>query len=315
MCCKRIISTALSIIGKAQKQPFFIFYDSRSGSTLLARLLVDELGVIIPPESRFLPPLLALGSGNSKSITVEQFLSVLSEDWKFQDWNIDLGELEHYLAETKINCNKRELLNGLIRFYIQKAGIAQANLAYFGFKKGNYQYHTSEISTIYPQSHFICLVRDGRAVFNSKKTSLYSETGLPFETDPTQAAKEWVRCLQSFEYILSHYKSRSALVHYEDLIMNPDNTIDQLADFLEIPRLRGKHQKAQYQVPTRYGELHKNVYEKPMDDRVKAWKQELLPAEIRDYESIAGEFLLKYGYDLVTDTMSRSTVFDHDSSP
>jgi hypothetical protein len=60
-------------------------------------------------------------------------------------------------------------------------------------KKGNYAFHHEQIKSTFPNSNFLAIIRHNRAVFSSQKNSIYSRTGVPFQTNPYRAAKARVK--------------------------------------------------------------------------------------------------------------------------
>lgn len=275
--------------------PFFIFFDSRSGSSFLARLLVDRAGAVIPPEANFVPRVLRKKFSRLGFRRNREFEEILVKDDKFHDWKVDMRRFHLYLVEVKPR-TKTDYLNAIVGFYLSEAGCDATDMRKFGFKKGNYQYHHRAISEVYPDAKFICLIRDGRAVFNSKRKSIYSKTGEPFATDPEEAAREWVRCAENFETLLREYPERTRLVRYEDLIADSENEIQKLADFIGLKLKEIPGGGYQYEVPSRYGALHENVDKDPMRGKIDQWREELPEADRRKFEAIAGEKLSAFAY-------------------
>jgi hypothetical protein len=52
-------------------------------------------------------------------------------------------------------------------------------------------------------------------------------------------------------------------------------------------------------VPEYVASLHQNVGRSPLINRVDAWKNELTAAEVRAFEQVAGDILVKKGYELM----------------
>lgn len=275
--------------------PFFIFFDSRSGSSFLARLLVDRAGAVISPEANFVPRVLRKKFSRLRFRRTREFAEILEADDKFRDWKIDMRRFHLYLVKAKAR-TKTDYVNAIVEFYLMEAGYAPSYLRKFGFKKGHYQYHHHAISEVYPEAKFICVIRDGRAVFNSKRKSIYSKTGQPFETEPEEAARKWVRCVENFETLLREYPDRTRLVRYEDLIADSESEIQKLADFIGLKVKEIPGGGYQYEVPSRYGSLHENVDIDPIRAKIDQWRDELPAADQRKFEAMAGEKLTAFGY-------------------
>ena len=278
-----------------EKSPFFIMYDSRSGSTFLANLLVEQFGVVVPPESRFLPGFLQTKLSNSSIINLFKFLEVLKRDNKFLDWS--LGYLYIFFKLFLKKCRShRDFITQLIFSYYDKNKIKSKDISLFGFKKGSYISYVDRILEVFPNSKIIYLIRDGRAVFSSKKTSLYSETKLPFETNPERAADIWIKSIDKFEYFMNQYPNNFLLTKYESIIEDETNELKRILKFLDLEDIHSI--KYEYKIPEKYSKLHDNVKKSPIISRISAWKNNLSNEEIIAYEKKAKDYLVKYGYEI-----------------
>lgn len=278
--------------------PFFIFSDARSGSNLLARLLVDRYAVAVPPESRFLPDVLEKKFSRVRLVKVLQLIGILSGDRKFKDWELQTVPLFLALMSGRLT-GSADMVAVLMRQYAGKINIPASGPLYFGFKKGSYQWHADSIIAAYPEAKILYLVRDGRAVFASKKRSRHSETGEPFETDAARAAQQWMRCMENMARLCARYPDRVRPVYYEALLADPETIIAGIGTFLGIEERAHEH-TITYSVPERYAALHGNVHNDIMDTRADAWREELSPAEVATYEQAAGRMLAAQGYVLVS---------------
>ncbi len=180
----------------------------------------------------------------------------------------------------------------------------------FGVKKGSYIYHYSRLKEIFPKAKFIGIIRDGRAVFNSKKQSIYSGTGKPFEINPYRAAKEWCKKLRMLQEIKNTYKE-TLVIYYEKMIQNPIKTVKIACDFLGISSQIGNiSNNKKYFVSNRYGDLHKNIGKEALTSRISEWKNALSFDEIFAFESVAYNELLSEGYEIVNSHKSLKNVTD-----
>jgi hypothetical protein len=166
-----------------------------------------------------------------------------------------------------------------------------------GVKKGSYVYYLNSIRQLFPSARFLCLIRDGRAVFHSKKNSRYSVTGRPFTTDPRDAAKVWKERMNLMRQ-LERLGARCHMVHYENLIADTDHSLDEIGEFLGL--VRAEDSRATYAIGERYeGGLHQNIHRPPLTERIDYWRQGLSAEEIGAFEAIAGAELEREGYSLV----------------
>lgn len=288
-----------------QKDPFFIFYEPRSGSTFLANLLIKHYNVVIPPESSLIPLILTdYGKqyiNSSEDLT--QITTLLEQDVKFGDWHISTEKIYQYFKD-KYPISIKDFICYILQVYQQTQN---ANAEILGVKKGSYAKHYSKLKTMFPNTKFIGLIRDGRGVFNSQKNSLYSKTNKPFETNPRRAAQKWCNKLLLLKEIEQKYSQATLIVHYEDLIKDTENTIDKIANFLQIKTTHNsslEKNASSYEIGARYGDLHKNIEKKPIAFRINAWQNSLSAEEIYAFETVAAKCLESEGYELVNSSIA-----------
>ncbi|MFC2061372.1 sulfotransferase [Elusimicrobiota bacterium] len=280
-----------------QKDPFFIFYDTRSGSTFLSNLLIKSACIAIPPESNFITKIILLYNKDSISNKNElhKVLDIIRSEDKFEDWNIDIDLIEKEI-ENRLPVSVRALILLICAKY-KDDNFPEADI--FGIKKGSYVNFYRKIKEIFPESKFIGIIRDGRAVFNSKKNSIRSETGKPFETDPYRAAKQWRRAVRLLKKIEDEYQD-ILIIKYEEIVKDTVSIIEKVCDYLDIPyNSENTADDRKYYVSEKYGDIHKNINEPPDSSRITAWRQELTEKEIYVFESITYKELIKEGYELV----------------
>ncbi|MUL35803.1 sulfotransferase family protein [Gloeocapsopsis dulcis] len=276
--------------------PFFIVFEPRSGSTLLANLLVKSADIALPPESNFIKVIL---SNYPKNLVEDEqdlqiITSILYKDIKFEDWNINVEEITRFV-QPSLPISVKDFILTICTIYKNK-NFPTAKI--FGLKHTYYLIESEKIKLMFPSSKFIGLVRDGRAVFNSKKNSIYSVTGQPFETNPYRAAKQWCKTLNLLKKLSTKYPKDTFTLYYEELINSPDETVRLLCIFLGVA-YRGNNLDRKYTVPRRYGNLHKNIYKEAMPDRIEVWRSSLSANEIYAFESIAYKYLILAGYELI----------------
>jgi hypothetical protein len=288
--------------------PFLLVFDSRSGSTFLANLLVKFVGAAIPPETNFITALLSKYEKETidNDSDLKQTIDIIYQDNKFSDWKLDRAELENYI-DRSFPLTIRDLILEICTLYKQNN---YPNSQFFGLKKGVYLTKHREMKQLFPQAKFVGITRDGRAVFNSKKHSIYSVTGKPFETDPDRAAKEWCRIYSFLQEVIQKYPTEIINIQYEKMIEDPDSVIAELREFFNISEVKEFGDNS-YVISERYRNLHKNVKKEPLEKRITAWQQTLSAEEIYAFESVAYKQLLLAGYPTVNSkTMLRSRLLN-----
>jgi len=156
----------------------------------------------------------------------------------------------------------------------------------------------------------IRLIRDGRGVMltymephtfaDSKNPSMWSGgTGTVNESEfyPAQrAAYAWRRAVQEQENIIRHLdRSQFIEVHYEDVCTNTAPTLGRILKFVgaDPADLVLDFRSVDHHVVGNGMRLD-STSEIKLDDR---WKQRLSSEDLKTFDSIAGDFNRKYGYE------------------
>jgi hypothetical protein len=287
--------------------PFFILYDARSGSTFLANQLMHRYRVGITPETEFVPLLIEYYSSMTVGTDRElaQAIEISFWDPKFSDLGLDKGALTDALRKN-LPLSLSAFIFRILAIYGER-NVPDATR--YGIKKGSYVYQLASLQRLFPQAQFICVIRDGRAVFHSKKHSRYSRTGRPFATDPAEAAAMWKERVALMRE-LEQSCDKCFVIRYEELIVDTERCVNAIAKFLGVDQCRDRH--GTYLVNERYGvDLHRNADREPLQERLNAWADGLSPQEIEAYELVAGDELEREGYSLVFPHDTRAPVADH----
>lgn len=95
--------------------------------------------------------------------------------------------------------------------------------------------YAAYVSTIFPDSKFILLIRDARAVIHSVVTRKVTITGFSL-TDYRQNFKLWNKGMEvMFEECERVGSLRCLMVYYEQLVLQPKRTIANVLEFLNLP--------------------------------------------------------------------------------
>jgi len=285
-----------------KKVSFFIFYDARSGSTYLANQLIKNYNIWIPPENNIVS-LLVSSFGNENKYFPELLIDKIYQDEKFADWQMERAKTEQ-LFDDKKKCRVSEFLNILFEGYLNEV---DKKGCVFGIKKGSYLNYWKQVDDLFPESKYVCLIRDGRAVFNSKKRSLYSKTGRPFEKDPTSAASLWVKSVREIRNLKKHKPHQTHVIKYEDLIQNHEDELRRVAEFVG-GNVKPILSRDDVFLIDRYKQFnsHQNIDKPPLPENLAKWKNGLTRKELVQYEAIAGRTLLNEGYQLETGRFRRA---------
>jgi len=154
--------------------------------------------------------------------------------------------------------------------------------------------HVCDLLALCPDSKFIHIVRDGRAIAASV---------LPLDWGPNDilsAAKWWVdESAHGFAAEL-RFPDRVIRVRYEDLVSDPETTLGKLCEFVGL-RFSDKLVEGKGLAIGQYTKnQHALVGSAPDSRRISAWRSKLSNREVEIFEHHAGDMLKILGYERVS---------------
>jgi hypothetical protein len=295
-----VASVIGNVTGARRKDPLFLVGDSRSGTTFLANLLVHHRDIGLAPESKFVLRLLDHFEAEpiASETELDGALEMIYRERKFLDYRIDQGELRKAL-EGRLPLSFAELSRFILRYYCD---LRFPQRRVWGLKKGGrYILEASRLLRHFPEARFVHLIRDGRAVFNSKRKAIHSGSRRPLETDAIRAAETWVNSVEAFDRFRMQHPEKALEVSYESLLMDLDEVLERVFVFLAVdpdPSIaaRARESLDPAYVVDRSRHLHENVSRPPLLERMSSWQHELSEREVRTYEMVARRVLEEKGY-------------------
>lgn len=156
------------------------------------------------------------------------------------------------------------------------------------------------LADLFPEARFVHVIRDGRSSWLG-----YRERGFGPER-LTDAAFNWKsRVLRGRKAGLALGPSRYREVRYEDLVEQPESTLEPLCQFIGLQYEDGMlrfHERAET-VLAGMGTSGRSAFEnvaRPLTKGLRDWRNELSPEEKATFEAIAGELLGELGYERTT---------------
>lgn len=167
-----------------------------------------------------------------------------------------------------------------------------------GFKLNTARF--AELEPVYPESHFVLIVRDPRAVVASQKKAEFKR---PIE----KACGHWLSTLRAFEALQAQIGRRAMMIGYEQLVTHPDSVLASLFSGLGLRYAASArlHQKSK-------ASIHKsdfdrsNVDQPLFSDSVSRWKSELTKKQVETVLSLCGEKMEQLGELIAPRTLERA---------
>ena len=279
---------------KEKDKLFFLCYLNRSGSTYLAKLLNEykEIGVTI--ESSFPDGILRKELIINKEKEISKKIKKLY-NIKFNYWGISKYEIkEVILNKNKYPIYFREFFIDILSLYFNKN---KPDAKIFVYKTSwDYLINYEKVLNYYPNSKFIFIIRDGRAIYNSQKKSLGSNTLKPMSDNPVRTALMFNKIAKKIRDLKD--KKWLYIIKYENLILNKEEEIEKLLEFLEVKDKTKTNSDYYRNIPLSQKHLHYNLNKPPQKDRINGWKNELKKEEIYMFQKVSGKYLSGLGYNL-----------------
>jgi len=280
-------------------QPIFGFltYNSRSGSTLLSRLLNDFVDVCVTLEPDL--PTELFGAKGGQPLVFNDAgaaISYLQRSWiltKLSTWPVSKDDLCTQLQTLAFPLSGPQLVEWLVLNFRLVTKPHSKLVIYKG--PPVMPWEASRIFPWFPKWIWIQILRDPRGVFNSQLKSINPYEQKSFASHPCETAVEWQRGLQTCRSLPSEsYRE----IRFEDLVSDSDRVLDQLLNSISRLSTIKDNAGTQFagQMPEAEQILHSNIVRKPDLERAHAWQKELTPAQIRVVECVTAPWLESAGY-------------------
>ena len=248
-----IIHTEATNSTSAAMQFAFITYIDRSGSTFLLSNLNKLEGVTVCPEGELLFALFLKNSNQQTIFDSQKLFNTFNKNKKLNQWAFTKQEIELALNQK----NNYKIFLKLLELYCLRKNPATKICLMKGFEV-NYLH-----SSLVNNHKIIRLIRDPRACFVSQKKA-------GFNSNPYTTAMLW--------NILTSYEPNNNVkeIFYNQLITHFDNSLNNIASFLNIPNTaKAKELIDNNFIPRFTLENHKNVSDKANPERISAWKESI----------------------------------------
>lgn len=312
-----VSSTPDSLSLALPSNPILLGGENRSGTTLLSVLLDSHPDLVVGPEIDFTEPvdlgphilavcdLMDLHGSRLADATKDS----VGPEWydgahfvvQCERFGLDRDDVRSLVARLMAECgtdlsaleDRCRLIDSIGEFRRERTGAGR-----WGLKLQRRIQDIGRYAALWPQAHFIHIIRDGRDLAASH---LKTVPDWGYRT-VAEAAHGWLEVVT---------RPRQAApdggyleVRYEDLVTRPRQTVEQMLDFLGLPWdeavLHHAEQKhTLFDKP--WGHPAAEAAGKPLyTGRNGRYLQDLTPGEIKEFEQIAGKELERLGYDLST---------------
>lgn len=233
----------------------FLIGTQRSGTTLLCRMLSAH------------PDLFVQNELNVRKIFDSSDPSVVLKNIKDQ-----------------INLEHSESLETLL---------ARLGKRSWGLKDPELTEYLHQLEHFLPDTRFITIIRDGRAVVRS-----YMENGWGLGTNAFTGAQRWRREVEKQISFADRHPDSVLVIHYEKLVLSPEIQLRRVCDFLELQfddaMLRYHELPAHFKI----GRENATTFGIPDSVKISQWKDQLSDRQKAVIDYVAGHTLSCLGYEI-----------------
>jgi hypothetical protein len=279
----------------SERPPFpFIVGCGRSGTTLVRAMLDAHCDFAVPFESYF-PVWFARRRAHYErpdGFAVDPFLADLLAHESFRRWGLDDDTVRASIAAAAPR-DYPAAVRAAFACYATAHGKRR-----YADKTPVFVVHLPLLAQLFPESVFVHLVRDGRAVVLSRAEVAWGTNRLEFET---LTWREQVEQGRADGRALGAHRYRE--IRYEDLLDDPEQVARDLCAFVgagfDAGMLRYHERAESILADQPFPEEHGNLT-RPPTKGLRDWRTELAPDDVALVEHLAGDTLAAFGYERVT---------------
>ncbi len=266
----------------------------RSGTTLFRNILDSHPDLAVTHEAHFIAPLAQRRTRyeTEDGFDVGALVDDLYANANFVRQGLDRTEVASALSSSGVR-SYADAVRVVYRLYADGQG-----KSLYGDKTPGYVTQIGLLGGLFPEAHFIHIIRDGRDVALAYLDR--SEWGPATMAD---AALYWAsRVSRGRAAGRALGPDRYLEVRYEDMVDDPERVTTEMCAFLGLtfdPVMMQFHEKAsEFIATTKTPEAFTNLAQ-PVTKGMRDWRTQMEPDDVVLFEAIAGDLLASLGYDTI----------------
>jgi hypothetical protein len=254
-------------------------------------MLAAHSRLSIPPETWYLLPLVQRFSFDRplNPDEIEDAVSIITGHYRWPDMKLSAPEFRGAVRQL-VRPYLRDLVEVVYLWHMRAEGKVR-----WGDKTPPYVGIVPELARMFPDARFIHLIRDGRDVAKSFKTTDW--VGWYWHN----TVREWIRALEChWRWMRSDIRDRILEVRYEKLVLETEATLQEICRFIGEefePHMLSWESQVDQLVPSREMISHPKLKQRIGPEGVSRWKREMSPREIFVTEAFMGSHLMRLGYE------------------
>lgn len=261
--------------------PLFLLGSGRSGTTLLQRILNSHEDICIWGEhGGFLSSVAEAYIMSYDKVTVEHLIKPNKEEKSIKEAKQILKNPTRWIAWQNW-FGRKSIIKNFRNFVESFFNPNKLNTRYWGFKEIRYGFRDKFLGfarEVFPEAKFIFIIRNPIDVLASQIVSFRNGN----KDDLIKRCYDWVMQTENFLRFKKNFPNRVFLIKFEDLVKNPEDTLYNLFDFLNL-----KVSQKQFEVI---------LLKEGRGESKKKLNNIFTEEELRDIKDIVGSIASEIGY-------------------
>jgi hypothetical protein len=268
----------------------FITGCPRSGTTMLASFLGKGGSCLATPESDFFIDFIYKHlPEESTAVKKTDLVSFLNNNYRFKQWGINANKVNNLPEKVKYSNFNSVIESTLEQFSKNHSEITKKEFIRIDHTPSSIK-HFDILNDLFPESKFIFIIRDPRAVYASVK-------GLDWGANtPLRLSEIWIEYAAIYFSLQKMYPNRICLIKYEDVLTNAPLQLNILCDFIGIDYSDSLLDGKGFKIPGYTASQHALVGKDLDKSRIEKWKNELKKDDILIVESQCQTIMSAFGY-------------------
>jgi hypothetical protein len=265
--------------------PLLILGVRRSGTTLLRVMLDRHSQLAVPDESYFVPQ---LADRHLRHVDADDFLDDLRRLNTLSEWEVPLDKVRERLHD---GMPIGAAIGTVYAVYAEERGKPR-----WGDKTPMYMQNLRLLERLFPDAHFVHLMRDGRDAalsFLAMPRGIVTETWMHPRT-PAEFACQWRSEVAAARQLGRRVGTRYLEVRYEDLVADVEQALRRICGFAGLEYEPGMIDYAgNVDVSAK---PHQQRLMEPPTKGVRDWRTQMSHEDVAAFEHVAGDLLGELGY-------------------
>lgn len=261
-------------------------------------MLTSHANILVPPECGFIQWLAADYKDWSNELA-DSFIIDLLRTKKFETWGLTASDLQRQFRQDKPRSYAQACQSVILAYASHQNKCLKA----WGDKNNYYVDHLRVIINLFPEARYIHIVRDGRDVLCSYRSTMAIDSRSPYKPklplNSHDVAVQWSNNVRKAMELLP--KSSTTTIRYEDLVRRPKTELGKVCHSL---KLKFEEEMLDFHRINKTHELEpqstldwKRKTLTPIDsESVGRYGSELEPSEREIFEQVAARELRAFGY-------------------